>query len=70
MGETYDFTTDADAMDKATRSLYYRLRRVAILAGDAELLPDGKTLTAADVAAQLGETTPAAPPAEDVPCCN
>lgn len=70
MAETYDFTIDPDAMDKATRSLYYRLRRVAILAGDADLLPDGKALTAAEVAALLGETAPAAPPAEDAPCCN
>lgn len=72
MNEIYDFTIDFDAMDPVTRQLFFRLRRVAILAGDASLLPNGRTMTRAEVLAQLGETgdEPMAAPAENAQCCN
>lgn len=57
-GKTFDFTETVELMDTVTKSVYYRLRRIAILAnneqGDSALLPDGKILTEADVIAALG----------------
>jgi len=62
----FDFTQPVELMDDATKSVYYRLRRVALTApngeyavnqgqGDASRLSDGKTYTEAEVVAILGE---------------
>lgn len=51
----FDFTGPSEAYDAETKSVYYRLRRVAIQAGDESRLPDGKTYTEAEVIEVLGE---------------
>jgi hypothetical protein len=61
----FNFTVPLDVMDAETKSVYYRLRRVALTAasgeylvqhgqGDADLLPDGKVYTEAQVIEILG----------------
>lgn len=72
MPEIYDFTLPDVAMDPETRAAYFRLDRIALLAGDAEARPAGKKMTAAEVAAALGETQAAAletETSEVKPCC-
>lgn len=57
-GKIFDFTTTVEMMDDATKNVYYRLRRVAIMAnneqGDPERLPDGKIISEAEVIETLG----------------
>jgi hypothetical protein len=61
----FDFTQPVELLDDAAKSVYYRLRRVALMAadgeflanqgrGDAKRLPDGKTYTEAEVVEILG----------------
>ena len=50
-------------------TIYYLLRRVAILAGDENLLPDGKTYTEAEVKEILGEDYERVL-APDTKCCG
>ncbi len=72
MPEIYDFTVDEIAQDKETRAAFFRLRRLALLASDPTMDPAGKTMTAAEVAAALGETQAAAvekETSEVKPCC-
>ncbi len=57
-GRSFDFTVSTEAMDPETTSVYYRLRRVALMEnngqGDPEMLPDGKVVTEAEVIKTLG----------------
>lgn len=64
-GKSFDFTVSLEMMDDTTKSVYYRLRRVALTApggefkadngkGDASLLPDGKVYTESEVVEILG----------------
>lgn len=61
----FDFTQPLELLDEEARSVYYRLRRVALTAadgeykanngrGDVSLLPDGKVYTEAEVVDVLG----------------
>src|SRR5262245_34031272 len=61
----FDFSQPVELMDGVTQSVYYRLRRVALMAangefqpnhgqGDASKLPDGKVYTEAEVIEILG----------------
>jgi hypothetical protein len=45
----FDFTIEVEVMDSLTREAYYRVQRIAILRGDASLLPDGKTMSREEV---------------------
>lgn len=57
--KTFDFTGPMELFDDATKNVYYRLRRVALMEnngyGDASKLPDGKTYSEAQVIEILGE---------------
>jgi len=64
--KVFDFTQPLELMDAQTKNIYYRLRRVALMAqatefeadkgrGDASLLPDGKIYTESQVIEALGE---------------
>src|SRR5262245_2892471 len=61
----FDFTQPLELMDDVAKQVYYRLRRVALVApsgdygadqgrGDASRLPDGKIFTEAEVVEILG----------------
>lgn len=63
--KTFDFTQPLELMDAETKSVYYRLRRVALTApggefvadngkGDASMLPDDKIYTESQVIEILG----------------
>ena len=54
-GRTFDFTGPAQLLEGEQKSVYFRLRRVALLAGDKKALPDGKVYTEAQVVEILGE---------------
>jgi hypothetical protein len=54
-GRVFDFTGPVEALGQEETSVYYRLRRVAILAGDEDQLPDKKIYTEAKVIEILGE---------------
>jgi len=62
---SFDFTQPLELLDDVAKSVYYRLRRVALMAangefqpnhgqGDASMLPDGRTFTEAEVIEILG----------------
>jgi hypothetical protein len=53
-GSVFDFTGQSESFDAETKSVYYRLRRVALQANDESRLPDGKTYTEAAVIEILG----------------
>lgn len=54
-GRVFDFTAPVETLDDETKRVYYRLRRVAKMAGDESRLPDGKTFSEAEVIEILGE---------------
>jgi hypothetical protein len=58
--EVFDFTVHVSVMGELTKLAYYLLRRKAKMAkrglGDENLLPDGKTMTRAEIEAILGTT--------------
>lgn len=43
--DLFDFTLGVEVMDDRTKAAYYRVRRAALIRGDAALLPEGKKLT-------------------------
>jgi hypothetical protein len=68
-GRTFNFTGPVETFDEETKNVYYRLRRVALLAGDEGKLPDGKVYTEAQVIEILGEDY-AAGLVNDKKCCG
>ncbi|HEY6401141.1 MAG TPA: hypothetical protein VI479_07015, partial [Blastocatellia bacterium] len=54
-GRVFDFTGPVETLGEEEKSVYYRLCRVAILAGDEDQLPDKKVYTEAKVIEILGE---------------
>jgi hypothetical protein len=54
-GRTFDFTGPVETFNEETKNVYYRLRRVALLADDESKFPDGKVYTEWQVVEILGE---------------
>lgn len=50
-----DFTGPVETFDDETKNVYFRLRRVALMANDGSKLPDDKVYTEAQVIEILGE---------------
>lgn len=65
----YDFTKDPADMNPVTRGIYFQLRYLAITDGDPKALPNGKKISAEEVAKMLGPELAAATglPAVDSP---
>lgn len=53
-GDTFDFTVGVEVMDGPTKAAYYRVRRAALVRGDAALLPEGKKLTRREIEEIIG----------------
>lgn len=53
-GDTFDFTVGVEVMDGPTKAAYYRVRRAALVRGDAALLPEGKKLSRREIEEIIG----------------
>lgn len=53
-GDIFDFTVGVEVMDGPTKSAYYRVRRSALIRGDATLLPEGKKMSRREIEEIIG----------------
>lgn len=53
-GDIFDFTVGVEVMDGPTKSAYYRVRRSALIRGDAALLPEGKKMSRREIEEIIG----------------